>query len=66
MAKKWIDLPPFSNVSRISMCKHINIDMWFIDICNSQPLILCAPINSYGKNWTLIIKEIVKWRILPH
>jgi hypothetical protein len=21
----------------------------FIDICNSQPLILCAPINSYGK-----------------
>lgn len=38
----------FSNVSRISR-KHINIDMWFIDICNSQPLILCALINSYGK-----------------
>lgn len=39
----------FSNVSRISR-QHINIDMYYIDICNSQPLILCALINSQGKN----------------
>ena len=38
----------FSNVSRVSR-QHINIKMNYIDICNSQPLILCALINSEGK-----------------